>query len=431
MKIIMCFIFFTSYNYCFSQAEKKVSTRKNSFYFSPQFHTNFDETKILSSPFSKLNKSLPIGLSINYSRQLTETNTICIGLSAAQYRNPYWQEYSKYGTVDSRTFSSIEFNTIRAIFVNKYQKLSRIIGGQLRIGSEAIHDNFYSANGFPWQCYYPSNTLLDVGINTGLKYEIFLGSRFSFSSELIYTFYPLTIDSKDSWEYEDKGSARHLLAFRVGAGYHFGKHTFKPEDDSEKNNQPFKHSFSFYKSLYQFFDGSPMIESKGKYAQIGPSTSGSYGIEYQNRISMKSFWSIAIEDFEFRSEYKYSDAKNRRYVERNFGLLNVAYLRSIFQSEKVLLLARTGICLRYGQEITQGERPAADNYKSIHKEYRDFGFVNGIKYTLLLNKHFYLLSKVNYTFLAYISASSDHNYFWDKKPSRHMLSFSVGLGFNN
>lgn len=432
MKLKLFFLTLVFKSICFSQSSEVLKKGLNSFTLSPQIHTNFDETKILSAPFSKYG-TLPVGIYFAYTRQLKSLNSIRFGLTTANYFNRYRQNYSAFGTVDKRTYTSVDVNFVRSILVSKHHKISSVFGGQFRLGQEEIHNNYFIINDYIWQCVYPTNTLLDLGVNLGAQHELFLGSHFSIESQLSYTFYPLTYDSKDSWDLEDKGAARHLLALKIGASYHFGKKK-NVNKLLEKNHKAktLKNSISVYKSIYQFFDGSPMVEDKGDYAQFGPNISGAYGVEYQGKIFRKSFWTVSIEDFEFRSDKRIDQGPNRTFTDRNFGLINVNYLKNVFQSKKSILLAQIGLSARYGFEYSQGERPIpSSTYKTLQKEYRDVGIVSGFKYLWFSNNNLHMVSKINYTFLPYTHASFDPKYYWDKNPSRHMLSFSIGLGFNN
>ncbi|MFK8046181.1 MAG: hypothetical protein AB8B72_11845 [Crocinitomicaceae bacterium] len=412
----------------FSQVNSKVRQFKNSFRIYALAFSNFDERQILHQPF-KYGGSMPIGIGGIFSRQLKSGNFIDFDLSQGSYMNPFPYDFFENGTVDRRSVTSFIMSYKRNVFANTNGSLHYLIGGSFRVGREVLHDN-YSNPGF-WQCIVLQNQLFDLGSNFGLEYQLNIGSHLSINSLLSYTFYPLTVDFRDVY-IGDKGSARHALQFKLGIGYQYGKSNAASKLELEENKYVGrKHQLTIYKSIYQFFDGSPMIQNKGQYSQRGPNIAGSYGVSYQNKINNNWFWLVGLEDFEFRNSIPRYSAPNGTISNRNFGLLNLNLLRLISEKDQFAAYAKLGLNFRYGFEYSVGERvPISNTNKTLQKDYRDMGINSGIKVEWFSNNFVHLSTVVNYTYLPLTYSEKDPSYFWDKGPNKHMLSISLGIGIS-
>jgi len=137
---------------------------------------------------------------------------------------------TKKGEASLRTFVKFNASYLKSIYQKNHQHLRIKAGLNFRAGEEVLFAGYYKSLFFTgkeyvdlYESYFVNKTLLDLGVNLGLRYQFDVGKRLALASEFSYTFYPLVYDKKDPVYNWNSGPSRHVLQLSLALGFGFGK----------------------------------------------------------------------------------------------------------------------------------------------------------------------------------------------------------------
>ncbi|MFD1553974.1 hypothetical protein [Putridiphycobacter roseus] len=424
----------------YSSAQTDSFVKNHSFSMNSGFHYVFDSNPIYQSKkyFPSDEQDIPVASSLNisfeYSQKYSAKSSRGISISGNSYQKYYSISELYVGRILDRNFVEIRGINRHVLLENKKHSLEFSSALTFRFGNESFLAAFgiigYVAPEIPIYETLPiSRTLADLGSAVGLRYRYSLGETFSLHTELNYAFYPITYYNKSYIYSFDRGTSNNLLVFDIGLTYSFGKSKVDIGAELKQNHK--KNSFFIQRSIYSFFRSEPIIQKRNEDLGFGPNLSQSFGLGFRRGLNTRSSISIIIDNYEFRNTKTDNELLNGEIKGRTFLGSKVSYLYSLKQFQYSSILVSSGIYYRHGLAYLAGDKSNSDKKNVFSKkELRDLGLSIGLKYDWQILNHVNLFSSLDYTRFVYTRDALNSNFFWDKSPTKNMISFSVGLGLN-
>ncbi len=205
-----------------SYSQTKEIHDKNSFSFNTTFYNFLNGEPTFQTKY--LNQSLTIfnSFGVNFSRKINNKNLWGLQSDYHAFVNRTPLDEMLKGTYSERHFLDVRGNYSRQLVGKSGSRLFSGFGLSLRLGEEVIFGNYFLSGNFG-ETFVRAKTLFDLGLSTGLKYNYHIGQNFHLYAKLSYTFYLLTLDSKDENYEWDRGPTRHMLALSIGFGFNYGE----------------------------------------------------------------------------------------------------------------------------------------------------------------------------------------------------------------
>lgn len=203
---------------------------------------------------------------------------------------------------------------------------------------------------------------------------------------------------------------------------------------SYSQNESFidKNSISLNTTFYNFLNGGPTFQIKHINRPLA--IFNSFGIKYLRRINKLNLWSISADYHGWLDYTPITELERGTYWSRKFLDIRGTFVRQMHQKKRHLIFGSVGLSTRIGNEEIFGSYTliSGDFGESfvLGKTLFDLGIGIGAKYRYHIGQNMHIRMGLNYTFYAITFDKKNENYSWDRGPTRHMLSLSLGLGLN-
>jgi hypothetical protein len=210
-------------------------------------------------------------------------------------------------------------------------------------------------------------------------------------------------------------------------GIFFSMNNFAQEKTSNH-----RHSLFINTSWYNFFDGSPTIQTN--YTNEQKWLSNGYGLGYVFHSQTNKIYSIGFDYLSFINQSPLTEKTPGEVWERKFLKTNIACSLPIYDNNKSGLFWNVGLSVRVGNELLFGNykqlTPVFGESFALEKKLLDFGLLTGLNYDIYLGNHFIIQPSVNYLIYPFTFDSKGDIYPWDRNPTWHSLKMSIGLVYN-
>lgn len=184
-------------------------------------------------------------------------------------------------------------------------------------------------------------------------------------------------------------------------------------------------------SLYNFFDGSPIVQTNSHLWQH--KLVNGFGIAYNRSINNQHHWSIALNTFYFINTTTFQDMKSGDVLLRSFLYGAGAYHNNFFTKNNHKLFWNLGAGIRVGNESYFADLYTNNTWSEVSartKVLLDLGLSAGLNYKYNLGKtRFNLNASLQATIFPYTYDKKEANYYFDVAPNWKMADLSIGVGY--